>query len=458
MKYITSLTSRFGMVTLVLHVMSGWAVAENPREVPPYGPVTCDDASLLVPPEGYKDTRAFTIAKTPPTITFTSFRHLPRLEGTDGLWSLWGEGIWASNGRYYTGVGDHRGVDAQTYLIEYDPKTNRQRVVVDVAKLVNLKPGDYGHGKIHGRLDEMADGSLFAATYWGGHPDNLSPEEKKKIGGVLFRYDVRKDEAELIDMPLPGDSFPMHASDTRRGIFHALGVYGGYVAYDLEKRACLYCVEKLPDGVTWDARSTLIDPKTGRCYGTAMDGTRQIIYFDLKDMAFHKTKAFIPADPVTDRERPRPFIRAYTRKRIGGEFFVAMTYDGVTFKFFPDEERVEDLGFNWADGLYCTSMALSSDDKYIYYTVGAHGSTWESGSPIIQMDTRTWKKKVIAFLHPTFQEEHGYVFGGSYSIALDDKDANLVIAWNGNFRRAEEKGESFGHPSFMHIAIPESER
>jgi hypothetical protein len=116
------------------------------------------------------------------------------------------------------------------------------------------------------------------------------------------------------------------------------------------------------------------------------------------------------------------------------------------------------MGTNWGDGLYATSMALSPDDHYLYYTVGAHGSTWNAGSPIIQLDLRTNTKKVLAFLHPFYQEKHGYVFGGSYSVCADSKATSLLITWNGRFRKSDETGESFGHLSFMHLAIPAVER
>ena len=127
------------------------------------------------------------------------------------------------------------------------------------------------------------------------------------------------------------------------------------------------------------------------------------------------------------------------------------------FKFFPDQQRTEYIGLNWVEGLYSTSMALSPGRRYVYYTVGAHGKTWQFGSPIIQMDTTTYAKKVIAFLHPFFHKKCGYSFGGSYSVRLDRKGERLLMFWNGRFRDSPE-GESFGHPAFLHVEIPVSER
>ncbi|GMU25059.1 MAG: hypothetical protein AMXMBFR13_51300 [Phycisphaerae bacterium] len=426
--------------------------------VPPYGPVVDESADLLKVPAGLSGRDGFVVAKQPPRITFSTFTGLPTLRDTKkkgGLWSLWGEGVRAANGKFYVGVGNHRGRDANCYLYEYDPATHAHRQVVDVARLIGQKDGEWGQGKLHGRLDEMPDGWIYFATYWGEHPDRLPLDEQLKIGGRLVRYNTRTGETEDLGAPYPGESWPMHATDTARGIFHAIGLWGGYLAYDVFTGKKIFCGQ-LPGDITWDGRDTLIDEKTGFCYGSEMH-TRRLVGFDPARAAFFHTKASVPRHPVAGKES-RPWIRSYTRRRLRDGSFICQTYDGVMFKFFPDEERTELMGTNWGDGLYATSMALSPDDHYLYYTVGAHGSTWNAGSPIIQLDLRTNAKKVLAFLHPYYQEKHGYVFGGSYSVCADSKATGLLITWNGRFRKSDETGESFGHLSFMHLAIPAAER
>ena len=63
------------------------------------------------------------------------------------------------------------------------------------------------------------------------------------------------------------------------------------------------------------------------------------------------------------------------------------------------------------------------------------------------MDTQTYARKVLAFLHPYYQRKYGYVFGGAYSVCLDEKGERLLIFWNGRFRRAgDEQDDPFGHP------------
>ena len=432
------------------------AAADDPDAPPPViAPVTETDPAVLIPPEAIAESDVFTIAAVPSRMTFSTMTGLPpRTKETGGLWASWGEGVVASNGKYYVGIGDHRGIDGTCYLYEYDPATHQHRRVVDVAAVLGQKPGDWGHGKLHGRLDETRDGWIHFATYWGEHPDRLPADERAKIGGRLLRYNVHDGRVEDLGMPLPGDSFPMHATDTRRGIFHAVGLYGGYLAWDTVRKRALFA-GALPEGITWDLRSTLIDPATGICYGSATN-THHIIAYDAGRNAFFTTSARIPDHPQPGVEK-KPYIRSTTRRHLPDGSFLCQTYDGLMFKFFPDEQRTERIGLNWVEGLYSTSIALSPGGQYVYYAVGAHGQTWQYGCPIIQMDTRTYAKKVLAFLHPWYLERHGYTFGGTYSLCIDPGGTTLLMFWNGRFREKQE-GDSFGHPAFLCLEIPAEER
>ncbi|MDL1892165.1 hypothetical protein FBQ87_04650 [Sphingobacteriales bacterium CHB3] len=105
--------------------------------VPPYGPVVDESADLLKVPAGLSGRDGFVVAKQPPRITFSTFTGLPTLRDTKkkgGLWSLWGEGVRAANGKFYVGVGNHRGRDANCYLYEYDPATHAHRQSVRSAR------------------------------------------------------------------------------------------------------------------------------------------------------------------------------------------------------------------------------------------------------------------------------------------------------------------------------------
>ena len=87
------------------------------------------------------------------------------------------------------------------------------------------------------------------------------------------------------------------------------------------------------------------------------------------------------------------------------------------------------------------------------------GKAHLEGTPIVQYNTQTGKRKVIAFLFPYFYDKYGYIPGGTFSIKLDDKGEQLFILFNGAFTEFDpEGGDMFGDPSVMLVHIPESER
>ena len=134
-----------------------------------------------------------------------------------------------------------------------------------------------------------------------------------------------------------------------------------------------------------------------------------------------------------------------------------MTHPGHLFRFNPDTEEVEDLGANFEEGHYTTSIGISPAGRYVYYSPGAHGSCWEVGAPIIQYDTQLRQRKVLAFLEPYYEANYNYRFGGTFGVNVSPDGSTLFIPMNG--KELDSPGqEGFGQPSVVVIHIPESER
>ena len=127
-------------------------------------------------------------------------------------------------------------------------------------------------------LDEMPDGWIYMATYWGEHP-NLPPAERSKIGGRLARYNVRTATAEDLGMPLPGDSFPMHATDIGPGDLPRPRVWAAPIWPMTSMASGRSMPVRCPATSPGTSASTLIDPKTGCCYGSEIH-TRRIVGYD----------------------------------------------------------------------------------------------------------------------------------------------------------------------------------
>jgi hypothetical protein len=131
------------------------------------------------------------------------------------------------------------------------------------------------------------------------------------------------------------------------------------------------------------------------------------------------------------------------------------------FTFDPVKEVVVNKGYNWpGEQRYTASMDRSPKGRYVYYLPGAHGHGYSDGSPVVQYDTQTGTKKVLAFMFPYYYEKYGYTPGGTFSIKLDDKGERLFVLWNGAFVEYDPAGKSdtFGQCSVMVINIPASER
>ena len=102
------------------------------------------------------------------------------------------------------------------------------------------------------------------------------------------------------------------------------------------------------------------------------------------------------------------------------------------------------------------SLECSPGGRYLYYTLRSA----RNFSPVIQYDTKTGTKKVLAFLYPYYYKKYGYMLTGSYALRLDDKGENIFIVWNGAFIKPTKKiGVDFwGHCSVMYLKIPATER
>jgi len=440
---------------ILISLASVCAAGEN-KINKPVGVVVAEISETLVRPEGLAADDSFDVAKTPARIRFSVVEGLaPFPEDHKGNWSSWGQSILASDGNFYSSISDHRGVDGRTYIIRYEPKTGRQTRVFDSYALFDHVPGTYGHGKLHGRLDEYPKGYLIGATYWGIPPIDTKYKGKRWTGpipgGRLIRVDLRKGTTEDLGVPFARDSWTMFATDTRRGIFHAIGYDCHYLAYDLKKGTPLYAALP-PPNIHWYPRATLVDEVTGNCYSTSKE---LFVKYDPKTNRMTHLTASVPDNPHNDD--PASDLRAYTERRGKDGSYICQSFDGMVFKFFPDTEKTETIDVNWGKGFYCTAMAMSPGERYVYYTVDVHGSSFERGSPVVQYDLVKKRRKVLAFLHSHYLREYRYVFGGSYAITATRDGAQLFITWNGKFR-TEVTGGSFGDPTFMLIDVPASER
>ena len=428
---------------------------------------------MLKIPESVKDLEGFTVAQTPPEIEFVIVpfenRYLsPVPEGYfPGVWSNWSQGnYYPPTKKFYAAIGSHGFYKPQLYLVEYDTRTKSIKSSAEVNDYLGRSDAKFGDGKIHGWLDFYNGAELYFCTYWCQYPEPSEHDFQSGYeGGAILSYNVISEKFTNLGVPMPRSSWPYHRMDTRRGLLFAVGMFGEFLCYDINKQETRFA-GYLPECMRWFWRTMLVDEETGYVYSTnniVSDSLEHFVKYDPVKNRFYKLESRVPQNSRTGTGGQ---MRAHTSHKTKDGWFMGVVVGepagtgGELFKFFPDQDKVEALGLCWPGTYrYTTSLAMSPDEKYVYYIPAAHGKSHLEGTPVVQFNVTTDERKVLAFLFPYFYEKYGYITGGTYSVKLDDKGEKLFVVFNGAFVEFNpEGGDMFGDPSVMLIHIPQSER
>jgi len=431
---------------------------EPPRAVsfPPKLPdgkavVTHTGPEFLTPPATLL--KGVAVAKAAPTVDFLYY---PGQDYEGKPWSNWGDSL-AVNGKYYASIGDHLALGGKGagphgngtgFVFEYDPQKKTFRKLLDTTKLLALPKDHYAPGKIHSRLDLGSDGWLYCATHRGS--TTVTADKNHYEGDWILRCDPKSGKSEVVVRgPVPKHCIPASVLDPERMIF-----YGGtapgtdavdkgvrFFAYDVKNKKLLYAG---PDG---PGRCMILAKSTGRLYYVPgkEDGAGQLVRFDpAKGDAPVKIDAVLGLRAAT-QETPQGIVYTVSRSGKG---------EATLYAFDTKTETVAELGpAAVASNTYITSLDADPTGRYLYYIPGAHGGSERDGSAVVQFDTRTKRRKVIAFLHPYFKEKCGATLAGTFSSAVDPNGDKLYITWNVN-----RGGKVWDCCGLTVIHIPESER
>lgn len=396
------------------------------------------------------------IAKTPPSIDFilvTGMKPEYFPEDNVGYWADFGDLTLAPNGKYYFGVGDHRGRDGNSYAYEFDPEKRDCRQIIDFGALCGWKARGVGDGKMHGEIGAMSDGSLWMLTYWDPMPGWTKEDYDRWPGSNLVQYDTKTGKAENLGIPLAKAGWPYFTLDSTRGILFAVGSKNEILAYDVKNRRVKFAGIP-PDGVKWWTRCTMLDPETGIFWGCTQDEPYHFVSYDPRTGTFVKHPEFLPND-LGRNKNSASRLRGYTERRTGEGFIWVDSENGTLFKFWPDTRKTETVAMLWADYTYVPRISLSGDDRFIYY-VGNTKRTAYPTKPVVQFDTRTGRKKVLAFLDQYYFDRYGYDMGSVHGSTLSGDDATFTIVFNGAFLPPDKGWQDT--PSIIAVHIPESER
>ncbi|MHA4844953.1 hypothetical protein ACX0G7_12350 [Flavitalea antarctica] len=417
--------------------------------------VTDNSAQFLAKPGNVKLSEGVTIAKTAPEIDFL---YLPGQTFPAKLWSVWGDGS-TYGSKYYTSIGDHDAPRGEGQIYEYDSKTKKVRLLMNVRKFLEesgrLPAGmDYIPGKVHGRVDRGSDGWVYFSTHRGSTNDNTTDARGYK-GDHIYRVDPVSGKKEIVvSYPMPKHTIPASVLDPRRMIF-----YGGtnpgndaenkevwFIAYDVKNKKML---KKAPHGFD---RYAIFAAGSGCVYWKPLAAEKQPTKG--QDLRGYKY------DPKTNnitRVQEVPVVRACTEETKSGIVYGFTQDNNDLWAFDTRKEKLTTIGPAMvAVHSYVTSVDLDPvTERYVYYIPGAHGGAEIDGTPVVQYDLKTKKRKVIAFLSSFYKQKYQYTPDGTFSSAISPDGSILYITWNG-MRPSPAKG--WNTTSLMAIHIPQSER
>ena len=195
------------------------------------------------------------------------------------------------NGRIYVGTARY---GSNAYLVEFDPKTEKQRIVVDAKKVTRDPGAGYAsQSKIHTRNSVAPSGTIYVGTKQG-YP---SREEREKCdippyrGGYVITYDPKTDKARSLGIPWPGFGVIDTVADEARGLIYVVTCEDPYawMVYDEKPKRYRWLGPELApfattiidargraNTITWDFKLVRYDPETNTL-------TRQDIIVDGRD-------------------------------------------------------------------------------------------------------------------------------------------------------------------------------
>ena len=400
--------------------------------------------ALLHPPDGVEGD--FAVAREAPEVEFAV---LPgQWQGAE-LWSAWGDAIWASDGKCYASIGDHHSPHGCSYVYQVDPDEKTVKLVVDVNALLKIPEDKYTAGKIHAPLVDLGDGWLYFVTYRGSVRGTT--EERGYKGDWLFRYDFESGKVENLGIMVPHSSVPVLIGHRPTKRLYGLSAPGQtmpeprnqFFVYDIGQRKLIFA-----GGPETTMCRALILADDGRAY---YDHDGHLVGYDPDKNVVTQTKAKLPGGNL--RAASRPDAKGLT---------YCFASDGTGFSFNTRENSfkataIKETTKSFVTGpLYTAVCKLSPDERYLYYSPGAHGRTSQQGTVLMQLDVKTGRRKVLAFLNAYLREKKNYNLGGTYAISLNKDGSKVFICWNGG--SMDQRKQEFGLCSVMIVHIPESER
>lgn len=139
-----------------------------------------------------------------------AFHVLPHTHSDESGYFSLTEGL---NGKLYIGTAQYQ---FNSFLVEFDPRTGRQRIVINTRRLCGLGQAGYAaQAKIHTRNFVGPSGVIYVGSKQGYR--NIPGDASEYPGGYVMTYNPRTDKAGNLGMPYPKEGVIDVVADEKRG-------------------------------------------------------------------------------------------------------------------------------------------------------------------------------------------------------------------------------------------------
>ncbi|HVF10136.1 MAG TPA: hypothetical protein VNA16_05000 [Abditibacteriaceae bacterium] len=141
------------------------------------------------------------------------------------------------DGKLYIGTAKY---GENAYLVEFDPKTEKQRIVIDTNKLTGATgKGFAAQAKIHTKNFVGPSGKVYVGSK-EGYPDAAEVKANDVApypGGYVMTYNPKTGKAENLGMPYPGQGINDVIADEARGLIYVITCENQYwMVYDTKAK------------------------------------------------------------------------------------------------------------------------------------------------------------------------------------------------------------------------------
>jgi len=148
-------------------------------------------------------------AEAPPYVPATAFHILPEATSEESGYFSLSESL---DGAIHVGCAKY---GANSFLVEFDPKTSRQRIALDTNRTCGLSATGYAaQSKIHTRNFVAPSGKVYVGSKQGYRKEGDTSEYP---GGHVMTYDPRNGQTKNLGMPMAGQGVIVVVADESRG-------------------------------------------------------------------------------------------------------------------------------------------------------------------------------------------------------------------------------------------------